>query len=185
MIRVDAFACFFCALLLLTLPAAWVFAAVFAAAFHELCHVLAILLTGNEVHAICIGMAGAEIRTEFQNRRQELLCALAGPVGSLMLVPLYHSFPRLALCGAVQGLFNLLPVYPMDGGRILACILEGWVPQHRERILRWTEGAVLAAAIIVCIRFSLGVFPMIVSFLLICRPFLRKIPCKPGRIRVQ
>ena len=185
MIRIDPFSCFLAAMLLLTLPLQWVAAACLAAVFHELCHIGAIYLTGGQVYRLQIGMGGARIQTDFSCPGQELICALAGPAGSLLLLLLYRKCPRLALCGAVQGFFNLIPVYPMDGGRALSCILGCWLPERRESILRWTEGIVFAAAVAVCVYISPGPAATIVSVLLVCRPFLRKIPCKPGKIKVQ
>lgn len=189
MVRIDPAAYIFCALLLLTQPLNWLAAAVFAAAFHELCHILAIFLTGNRVERVRIGLGGAEIKTEFASARQELLCALAGPGGSLLMLLLCRNFPRLALCGAVQGCFNLLPIYPMDGGRVLACILEIYFPAQGERVRRWAElgacGLLLVLAVAGSLAFSLGILPVSLAVLLICRGFQRKIPCKQEKIRVQ
>ena len=55
-------------------------------------------------------------------RMQEVSCPSAGPLVSLTLCLLSRWMPILGLCALVQGLFNLLPVYPMDGGRILQAI---------------------------------------------------------------
>ena len=55
--------------------------------------------------------------------REELLCALAGPAGSLSLLLVSEWIPRIALCGMVQGLFNLIPAGNLDGGRVLRCLI--------------------------------------------------------------
>ena len=123
-ICLEAGTCIFAALLLLTLPLPWLLSAILAASIHEFCHILALLLTKTKIYGLRIGPFGAKIETEPMSRTAELLCAAAGPAGSLCLLVLIRIFPRLALCGAVQGLFNLLPLHPMDGGRILRCGLD-------------------------------------------------------------
>lgn len=121
---IDGWACLAGALLLLTVPLQWLAAALTAAAVHELCHVLAIRLTGGKIHGFHIGLRGAVLDTSPMGDRQEFFCALAGPIGSFLLTFLFRRFPRLALCGFVQGFFNLLPLWPMDGGRILRALLR-------------------------------------------------------------
>ena len=118
-IWVSGWGCVALALTLLVLPLPWVAAAVLAAAVHELCHYLAIAALGGQVGRIAVGSGGAAMELGCLSPVRELLAAAAGPVGSLSLMLMGRFFPRLALCGLVQGLFNLLPIYPLDGGRIL------------------------------------------------------------------
>ncbi len=112
------------ALLLLVLPLKWLLAAAAAAAFHELCHGAAVYALGGQVRDLTIGPFGAVMAVEGISGYREALCALAGPLGSLFLLIGIRYFPMLGLCGLVQGCFNLLPVYPLDGGRILRVILR-------------------------------------------------------------
>ncbi len=72
--------------------------------------------------SICIGPLGAKIESYGLSGTGELLCILAGPVGSLMLLLVLRVLPTLGLFGLIQGFFNLLPVYPLDGGRAVVCI---------------------------------------------------------------
>lgn len=111
--------CILWALLLLTVPLPWLGSAIVAALFHEMCHLFALYATGTPVHGLRLGLRGARIITGPMNAGRELLCAAAGPAGSLLLLLFLRQIPRIALSAAFQGLFNLLPLYPLDGGRIL------------------------------------------------------------------
>lgn len=177
------------ALLLLTVPLSWICAVIFAAVIHELCHILVIRLCGGSIHKIRVGLGGAVIETGALSNTQELLCALAGPSGSLLLLFLCHHFPRLALAAGIQGIFNLLPVYPLDGGRILRCILRSLFPDKAERVGSWIGGGILLCLLTACIvagiRLSLGLLPIFLVLLLAGKAISRKRPCKPDGIRVQ
>ena len=107
---------------ILMLPWDWLLSAIMAAGFHECCHLAAIACCRVPVRQIRIGGFGASIETGIMTPSQELLCALAGPLGSVSLVLFIRRFPLLGLLGLAQGLFNLLPIYPLDGGRVLGSI---------------------------------------------------------------
>ena len=188
-VQVDPWTYVLGALLVLLLPLNWLLAAVAAAAFHELCHWLCIRLLGGRVFRLRIGPGGAVIETGLSGRGRELLCALAGPAGSLLLVSLCRVLPKLAICAGIQGLFNLLPVYPLDGGRALRCGLELLFPKNGRRISALAETGLLfvlaGLAVWGAFAFSLGLLPVIGAALLILKAILRKIPCKRSQIGVQ
>ena len=133
---VSPFAFLMGALLLLTLPLPWLAGAAVAAWVHEAGHLLAIRLLGAPTPKIRVGCRGAKIHTCFSDPWREFVCAAAGPAASLLLLLVAKLFPRIALCGFVQGLYNLLPIYPLDGGRMLFCVLEGMAPEKAEKIIQ-------------------------------------------------
>ena len=165
--------CILWAFLILTLPMKFLASAMLAALFHEVCHALAVHLLGGHILHMSIAAGGMVIEVAGLDTKGECLCALAGPVGSLILAVL--PFPILALCGAFQGLFNLIPLMPLDGGRVLGCILEFFCPQHRKKIEIGVELLLLAGTI------YLGTWAVL---LWLCLVF-RKFPCKPWGKRVQ
>lgn len=125
MVRLDPKLYILLPLLLLTLPLRWLLAAALAGAVHELCHLAAVRLLGGRIKGLVLGPGGAVMDAELPPGIGQLLAILAGPMGSLALLGLCRWFPRVALCGAVQGLFNLLPLPWLDGGRALRWIFRG------------------------------------------------------------
>lgn len=106
----------------LLLPFRWLLAAGIAAFVHEGFHAMAIRLLGFQIYDIRMETGRIQMETEPMSAVPELICAGAGPVGSLLLALFLHQFPLVALWGLVQGLYNLIPISPMDGGRMVSCI---------------------------------------------------------------
>ncbi|MGM9605354.1 MAG: metalloprotease [Faecousia sp.] len=108
----------------MTIPLRWIFAAFLAALAHELGHYWAVRLLGGTVSGADISIHGARMEVFPMSPGRELLCVLAGPVVSFSLLALAHFFPRIAICGLIQGIYNLLPIYPLDGGKALRCTIS-------------------------------------------------------------
>lgn len=173
---------FLWAMLLLILPLNWLVAVFFAAAVHELCHLTAVILLGGHVIRFRLSICGAEIRAQLQGRWRSMAATLAGPVGSLLLMTLCRQLPRVAVCGCIQGLYNLLPFDPLDGSRILWELLTMWCPEGAERIYRWISNSVavflLLAAIFAAVKYSMGLWPVLLIMVPISNRIKRNIPCK-------
>lgn len=186
MLTIDARLFYFAAILFLIIPASWLLAAVIAALFHELCHLMVIVLLGEAVHHIHISLSGIEIQTSFSGIKKELLAALAGPLGSFSLLLLCHVWPHLALCAFAQGVFNLLPLYPLDGGRILLCILRLCVPTKAEKLFRNCTIITMAMLLVLGVA---GIcyfhIPVLTGLILLLVFLVIKIPCKGSRKAVQ
>jgi Zn-dependent protease len=107
---------------------------------HELAHSLVALQQGEKVHSITLFILGgvAQISQEPEEPLKEFSMAVVGPLASFGLggvffllsfflhpvsEPLSASAGYLALINIVLGVFNLLPGFPMDGGRVLRSII--------------------------------------------------------------
>jgi Zn-dependent protease/CBS domain-containing protein len=127
---------------------------------HELAHSLYALSKGGEVSDIRLLMIGgvSNITRMPKGARHEALMALAGPLTSLGLGALgllghrllagTNSFNLsfavfyLGSLNIFLGLFNLLPAFPMDGGRVLRAVLTGWLGRVRAtRVAGWVGQA--------------------------------------------
>lgn len=110
------------ALGILILPLRWLLAVCIATAVHEFGHLAALKAQDIPIHTVTVHFGGVSIGAGFMTLLQERIAAAAGPVVSLLLLFWVRWYPELAFCGLCQGLFNLLPVYPFDGGRICGTV---------------------------------------------------------------
>jgi Zn-dependent protease len=118
----------------------WVFAAgsVLCIMVHELGHTIACLLYGLPASSpIFIPYVGAVINLRAQppNAKVESVIGIAGPIGGLLAAAACYAWyvathaplaAELVQFGAVINLFNLVPIHPLDGGRIARGIAPGF-----------------------------------------------------------
>ncbi len=134
---------------------------------HELCHALVARMYGLRTREIVMFPIGGVSRLESQPKpKQEPLIALAGPAANLIiglvLLATQHGFlpleklsiptdanliERIALGNLILGLFNLLPAYPMDGGRILRALIALRKPEDEATQIAARAGRLLAVGL--------------------------------------
>lgn len=95
---------------------------------HEAGHLMALRLLGVPVRKVRITAVGAEICIAGgMSYRGELLAALSGPGVNLLLAALMSRWPGGELLAGINlalGVFNLIPVGRLDGGRATECLLS-------------------------------------------------------------
>ena len=164
---------------LLILPLRFVAGWLIAASVHELAHILVIK---DHVIGMKILPLGAKIETMPIAPEQELLAALAGPLASLLLIISYRVFPSVAICGLIQFLYNMIPVYPMDGGRVIRCIIIRLCGISQANNIMHVVRVLILLLLLLFSCYTTIVFktalPALVSIILIVRSAKGKIPCK-------
>lgn len=133
--------------LLLAASLRLLFWAAVAAAVHELGHGLAIRALGGRVASLRLTGVGAVMRprrARLFSYWEECLVALAGPGASFLLALGAAGWGRqfgsgdaylLAGVSLAFGVFNLLPLGPLDGGRVLRALASRWAgPDTGERL---------------------------------------------------
>ncbi len=180
-VNITPWSCIVLAFLLLTVPVRWLFAAIFAALVHEAAHYIAACFLGGRVEGIRLSGSGAAMGVWGLSPGKEAVVALAGPAGSFLLVLLSELFPELALCAMVQGSYNLLPIFPLDGGRTVRCVLSLVLGKDKSRMLSQEIGWGSMLAILI-----LGIYFQIwQSILMVLSLVFRNISCNDSKLRVQ
>ena len=137
-------------------------AVLLAALCHELGHYAALRRRGGWVRAVRISALGAEMQVAGRmSYGGELLAMTAGPGCNLLLWALLSltGWPPLApFAGAhlILGALNLLPVRPMDGGRLLWLLTALCTEPYTADRVAYAVGAVASAALLVlCLYLTL------------------------------
>ena len=167
------------ALMLLVLPLKWLLAAALAAAVHEIFHYLALKLCRCKVLSLQVGTGGTVMELDCISRGKELFCAMAGPVGGLTLLLFAKWLPRTAVCALVQSAYNLLPLFPLDGGRALGCISQMLLPPKAASRFRAIVETIVriglcVLGIIGSLLWNLGIIPMLIAAVALFRTFSEK-----------
>ena len=159
---------------IMILPLKLIIAWIFASFIHELGHIICIMLMKKQIYTISFGASGAIMETEQLENGQELLAALSGPLAGMLLLPLTHYIPLTAMLALAQSLYNLIPIYPMDGGRVIfGLVTHVWGADRGKKIYRIfvysISVIILIAVVYATIRFSLGLVPLVLLLFLYVR----------------
>lgn len=101
---------------------------------HECGHFVALFLLGERNVIMDIGFFGGEIKRLNgikTNYKKECIVHLAGPITNIVLsvISKLFLFPKLSSVNASIGIFNLLPISCLDGGRALFSLFSSFFTQ--------------------------------------------------------
>lgn len=141
-------------------------AAILGAVLHELGHYAAARFCGVNIKRLNLTASGAEM--ELSTVRsvpyiQELFITLAGPAinlaGAVLLAHAPTSWESRYLHAGVQlslGAFNLLPLYPLDGGAVVRIFLSFLLGEERGTALARAISVFLSMLVFLTGAFLVG-----------------------------
>ena len=146
----------------LGLPCAFLLA--LSIVLHELAHALTSRAFGCRISEIRLSILGGCASGEIPHAAwKELLMAAAGPAMSFLLgFGLFFAFGGVRIesdwlrevlqyaivMNIILGAFNLLPGFPMDGGRIFRCVMRAFVSRPKATYYAMIVGRVSAVALV-------------------------------------
>ena len=151
---------------------------------HECGHIAALFVNREHAESLVLHAFGVEINTNGKSisDMKMIFIALAGPVLSLISAQVfYFVFRPLFMPNLCIGLINLLPVIPLDGGRILNSVLLKACGRKSAKLIMRLTGltfgifcAALGTEIFLTSEYNfslllLGIFILISAF---CEPSL-------------
>lgn len=171
----SALAYLYFACLILILPFRWILGWMLAIVIHELGHYVAVLICGGRIISLSLAQGGLDMDVTPLPNLRKFFCFIAGPVFGLLPVFWCCWFPELAVFSFILTVYNMIPVRPLDGGRLLELLLGGY-----GVIYCVIERMILILTVVICfvvsIHHSLGMLPIAVAVQLIVKN--RKITCK-------
>ena len=137
---------------------------------HEMSHSLVARSKGTPVKRITLFLFGgmAQIEKEPETPMSEFVMAIAGPAASFVLAIIFgiiwlltgqyeiirEPFRYLTIINIILGIFNMLPGFPLDGGRVLRSIIWKVTDNlRRATYIASTTGRVIGFLII-----AVGIF---------------------------
>lgn len=174
----PAFIAFLCAYYYFD-PARSFFPFLFSVTLHEASHLLTLTCLRVPVCRFSLSAVGAVLETPPLSYRDEIIAAASGPaVNAVLFLLLIQKDPAFALVNFCLLAYNLLPFYPLDGGRILRAVLctlfQERTAQIVERLITLLGMLSLTAlAVYLTCIWHAGLWPV-----LVCAILLMKISCQ-------
>lgn len=154
-----------------------VFPFLLAAGFHELSHIIVLLLLKKPPRSLSIVFSGARLEVPPLSYGEEGIAAAAGPLGSLLLGLLLPLMPTVSFYSLVLGIVNLLPLKGLDGWRISKATLHLCIPPEMAQIV--LSGLSISVSVLLFILSvfaalgqNWGLWPLFLSVHLLVRTFI-------------
>ena len=140
---------------------------------HEFAHSLVAIRRGYRVEGITLFLLGgvSSIASESRKASDDFVISVVGPLSSLAIAaiigivavlsggssPAYAAIEYVAIINLLLGLFNLLPAFPLDGGRVLRAAIWAVTGSFRQASAISTRSGQVVGLLLI----GFGVFQVI------------------------
>lgn len=158
----------------LLLPFKFIAAWLLSILIHELSHIFMLWILRVKIYKITFGAFGASIDTEPMPRLIEALSTIAGPIGGFCMLFFAKWLPLTSIFAFIQSVYNLLPIFPLDGGRVVRALLPEKPATVISSIIKYL---LIIIGLAISIIFKLGIIPFVALIV-----FFLKTPCNKSRL---
>lgn len=136
---------------------------------HELGHIIgAIIFKWKIDKVILLPFGGITIFQENIDKslKEEFIIAILGPLLQLVFYFLYSDNPTFNQYNLIILLFNLLPIYPLDGSKIVNILFNEFISFKRSHILTIITSFITLLVVILSVKYNLLLYLILLFIVL-------------------
>ncbi len=136
---------------------------------HELGHIIgAIIFKWKIDKVILLPFGGITIFQENIDKslKEEFIIAILGPLLQLVFYFLYSDNPTFNQYNLTILLFNLLPIYPLDGSKIVNILFNEFISFKRSHILTIITSFITLLVVILSVKYNLLLYLILLFIVL-------------------
>ena len=136
---------------------------------HELGHIIgAIIFKWKIDRVILLPFGGITIFQENIDKslKEEFIIAILGPLLQIVFYFLYSGNPIFNQYNLIILLFNLLPIYPLDGSKIINILFSEFISFKRSHILTIITSFITLSVVILSIKYNLLLYLILLFIVL-------------------
>ena len=136
---------------------------------HELGHIIGALIFKWQIDkVILLPFGGITIFQENIDKslKEEFIIAILGPLFQLIFYFLYSNNPIFDYYNLIILLFNLLPIYPLDGSKIVNILFNKFISFKKSHILTIITSFLTLLIVILSIRYNILLYLILLFIVL-------------------
>ena len=107
--------------------------------FHEICHILVMLLFGITIRKINITALGIDIKknNSFLPLPKELLLHISAPTLNLIIALIFKNISNeIFAVNFILAIVNLIPIGNLDGGNALSALISEYINEEKRNLCK-------------------------------------------------